>query len=253
MQWVNILGVHVHRLSLATLLAFIKSVVAGNQRSRITYLNAHAANLAYEAHWFRDFLNQSEVVFCDGYGVKWAASFLGQPLPARFTPPDWLPELARLADQNGFSLFLLGSRPGVTQQALARLQASFASLRVAGQHHGYFDQTAGTSENEAIIRLINAARPNILLLGLGMPLQERWLMENWERLDVNVVVTVGAGLDYLSGVMPRSPHWMTEHGFEWLGRLVIEPRRLGKRYLIGNPLFIWRIIKQRLGWLQFDA
>jgi N-acetylglucosaminyldiphosphoundecaprenol N-acetyl-beta-D-mannosaminyltransferase len=252
MERVNILGVQVHRLSLMNLLAFIEATVIGGQRGRVTYFNAHAANLAYEEQWFRDFLNQSEVVFCDGYGVKWAASFLGRPLPARLTPPDWLPELADLSNKNDFSLFLLGSRPGVTQQALARLQEHSSALRVAGQHHGYFDKTLGTSQNQAVLHSINAARPNILLLGFGMPLQERWLMENWEHLDVNIVVTVGAGLDYLSGSMPRGPQWMTGHGFEWLARLLIEPGRLWKRYLIGNPLFLWRIFKQRLGWLPFD-
>jgi N-acetylglucosaminyldiphosphoundecaprenol N-acetyl-beta-D-mannosaminyltransferase len=85
-----------------------------------------------------------------------------------------------------------------------------------------------------------------------MPLQERWLMENWDHIDANVALTGGAVFDYVSGELQRAPRWMTDNGLEWLGRLLIEPRRLWKRYLIGNPLFIWRVLKQRLGLLHFD-
>jgi N-acetylglucosaminyldiphosphoundecaprenol N-acetyl-beta-D-mannosaminyltransferase len=100
-------------------------------------------------------------------------------------------------------------------------------------------------ENESVIAIINRLRPNILIVGFGMPLQERWLMENWDRIHANIGLTGGAVFDYISGNVPRAPRWMTDHGFEWLGRLLVEPSRLWRRYLIGNPLFIWRIMKQR--------
>lgn len=84
-----------------------------------------------------------------------------------------------------------------------------------------------------------------------MPLQERWLLENYDRLDVHVVMTGGAVFDYISGELRRGPQWMTDNGLEWMARLLIEPRRLWKRYIIGNPLFLWRVIRQRLGLLKF--
>ena len=96
----------------------------------------------------------------------------------------------------------------------------------------------------------NAVKPNILIVGFGTPLKERWLMENWDRIEVNVALTGGAVFDYVSGELRRAPRWMTDHGLEWLARLIIEPCRLWKRYLIGNPLFLWRVLKQRLGLLS---
>ncbi|MEZ4642784.1 MAG: WecB/TagA/CpsF family glycosyltransferase [Chloroflexota bacterium] len=85
-----------------------------------------------------------------------------------------------------------------------------------------------------------------------MPVQEKWLLENRENLNVNVIMTGGAVFDYVSGELQRAPKWMTDNGLEWLGRLLIEPRRLWRRYLVGNPVFLWRVLKQRLGLLRFE-
>jgi N-acetylglucosaminyldiphosphoundecaprenol N-acetyl-beta-D-mannosaminyltransferase len=120
-------------------------------------------------------------------------------------------------------------------------------LDISGIHHGHFDHTPGSRENEAVVRRVNAARPDILIVGLGMPLQERWLMENRHTIDAGVALTGGAVFDYVSGGLRRGPRLLTDNGFEWLARLLIEPRRLWRRYLIGNPLFLLRVLGQRLG------
>lgn len=101
-----------------------------------------------------------------------------------------------------------------------------------------------------VIEKINKVRPNILLVGFGMPVQEYWLQENWEKIDTNIALTGGAVFDYLSGELRRAPRWMTDHGLEWLGRLIIEPRRLWKRYIIGLPLFFLRVLLFKLGLLK---
>jgi N-acetylglucosaminyldiphosphoundecaprenol N-acetyl-beta-D-mannosaminyltransferase len=244
---VDILGVRVHTLRLDELLATIANIIATRQRAIIGYANIHALNLAYEVPWFRAFLNQSDIVFCDGFGVKWGARLLGARIPERFTAPDCMARLAASACQQDFSLFFFGARHGVAQKAAEILQAAAPGLRIAGVHHGYFDKTLGGAENKAVIRSINAARPALLIVGFGMPTQERWLMENWDRLEVNVALTAGAVFDHMTGEVTRAPAWMTDHGLEWLGRLAVEPRRLWRRYLIGNPLFLARVLRQRLG------
>jgi len=252
LRTVSVLGVRIHALSLEQLLGLILHVSVHQERAIVAYVNVHAMNLACEASWFRAFFNQSEVVFCDGFGVKWGARLLGARLPERFTPPDWLPRLAELAAQHGLTFFFVGSRPGVAAAAAVRLQAQFPTLKIVGTQHGEFDKTLGCVENDAVVRAINAARPNVLLVGFGMPLQEKWLLENWKRLDGNVALPVGAALDYMAGATPRGPRWMRDHGLEWLARLLIEPRRLWRRYLIGNPLFLWRVLLQRAGLLRFE-
>jgi N-acetylglucosaminyldiphosphoundecaprenol N-acetyl-beta-D-mannosaminyltransferase len=119
-------------------------------------------------------------------------------------------------------------------------------LRVVGIHHGYFDHSAGSAENEAVLEEINATAPDILLAGLGMPLQEIWLTQNRQRLDAGVALSGGAVFDYASRRVRRGPPILTEHGFEWLARFLREPRRLWRRYLLGNPMFLLRVMRQIL-------
>ncbi len=246
------LGVQVHILSVSQLHTSIQELVERGGKSLVLNVNVYCLDLSYSHPWLRSFLNSAAIVFCDGAGVILGARILGHHIPERITYADWMWQLAEFAEPRGFTFFFLGARPGVAEKATARLKERFPALQIVGVHHGYFDKTAGSEENESVIEEINAAQPNILIVGFGMPLQERWLMENWNKIDANVALTGGAVFDYISGELRRGPRWMTDHGFEWLARLIIEPRRLWRRYIIGNPLFIYRVIKQRLGLLHYD-
>jgi N-acetylglucosaminyldiphosphoundecaprenol N-acetyl-beta-D-mannosaminyltransferase len=176
-----------------------------------------------------------------------AARLLGRRIPERITYADWAWRLAAFAEAEGLSLFLLGARPGVAEKAAEKLLKRHPDLGISGVEHGYFDHEPGSRENEAVLLGVNAARPDILIVGLGMPLQERWLMENRHRIDAGVALTGGAVFDYVSGGLRRGPRLLTDNGFEWLARLLVEPRRLWRRYLIGNPLFLLRVLGQRFG------
>ena len=240
-----VLGVRVDRLSVEGLHAEVARL-ARRRGGIVLNVNAHCLNLCHGDEELRRFFAGADVVFCDGAGVRLAARMLGGSLPERITYADWLPRLAALAEERGLSLFFLGARPGVAAEAARRLRESHPGLKIAGVRHGFFDHGAGSPENGAVVAEINAARPDVLLVGLGMPLQERWLMENHHRLDVGVALTGGAVFDYASGRLRRGPRVLTENGFEWLARLLVEPRRLWRRYLLGNPLFLARVLAQRL-------
>ena len=220
-------------------------LIRSGNRGSVLNVNVQCLNLCYEDPELRRFLNCADVIFCDGAGVMLAARLLGRRIPERITYADWAWRLAAFADAEGFSVYLLGARPGVTQEAARRLQARYPDLEIVGVHHGFFDHAAGSLENEAVVREINDARPDILLAGMGMPLQEYWLMENRDRLQAGVALTGGAVFDYVSGGLRRGPRVLTHSGFEWLARLLVEPRRLWRRYLIGNPLFLLRVLRQR--------
>ena len=241
---VRVLGVWIDRITSEDLLAEVERLVR-RRAGVILNVNAHGLNLLHEDEVLRDFFAAADIVFCDGAGVRLAARMLGDWLPERVTYADWLPRLAALAEERGFSLFFLGARPGVAMEASAKLRDSHPGLRIVGVRHGFFDHRAGSPENEAVVAEIKAARPDVLLLGLGMPLQERWLMENHRRLDVGVSLTGGAVFDYASESLWRGPRLLTDNGFEWLARLLVEPRRLWRRYLLGNPLFLARVLAQR--------
>ena len=155
----------------------------------VAHTNITGLNLAYEQDWLSAFYNRCDLVYCDGMGVVVGARWLGKKLPERYTLADWVWLLAERAAGRSASLYLLGNPPGVARRAAENLQKRFSTLHIAGAQHGFFEKTPGCSENEAIIEQINTAEANILLVGMGMPLQERWLMENWERLNVNVAIT----------------------------------------------------------------
>lgn len=249
---VQVLGVRIHILLLDALLDFITQIILSRRRALIAHVNVYGLNLAYQLPWFCEFLNRADLVFCDGFGAQWGARLAGLPIPLRNTPADWIECLCQRCVEHDLSIFFLGAKPGVAEQAAARLKHRFPPLRIAGTHHGYFDQTASSPENATVIQCINAVRPDLLLVGMGMPLQERWLAENWDQLEAHVALIVGGVFDIVSGELRRPPRWMTDHGLEWLGRLMIEPRRLWRRYLLGNPLFFWRVLQQRMGWHRHE-
>lgn len=244
---IMLLDVPVTPLTVPELHAYMGGVIDAGERALVLNVNVNCMNLAYEQPWLRDFLAEAELVFCDGAGVVLGAKLLGQEIPQRITYADWIWQLAAFSEARGDSFFFLGGRPGVAEQAAVRLQDIYPALKIAGCHHGYFDKTPGEEENAAVIAQINALQPNILIVGFGMPKQEQWLQQNWASLNANIALTGGAVFDFLSGELQRAPSWMTNNGLEWLGRLLIEPRRLYKRYLLGNPLFMARVLRQRWG------
>lgn len=249
---VEVLGVRVHDLSREELCARISALIRAGGRGVIANANVNAMNHAWSLKWFREFLNGSHTVFCDGYGVIVGARLLGQRLRHRNTYADLMWSLVGMAQDNGFSLYFLGAAPGVGEAAARRLRGFFPGLRIAGVLHGFFDKAAGGEESERVVAAINACRPDILIVGFGMPIQEKWLRENMARLEVKVAMPGGAVFDYMSGRVRRAPRWMTDHGLEWFGRLLMEPRRLWRRYLIGNPLFILRVLGERAGFVRRD-
>ena len=243
---VNVLGVGVDPVTVEELHAGIKRLLEGGRRGTVLNVNANCLNLIYEDAALRGFFDDADVVFCDGSGVMLAARLLGGRIPERITYADWAWRLAAFAEAEGLSLFLLGARPGVAKRAAQEFLARHPCLNITGIGHGHFDHTPGSEENEAVLREVNAAGPDILIVGMGMPLQERWLMENRSRLDAGVTLTGGAVFDYVSGGLRRGPRLLTDNGFEWLARLLVEPRRLWRRYLLGNPLFLLRVLRQLL-------
>jgi N-acetylglucosaminyldiphosphoundecaprenol N-acetyl-beta-D-mannosaminyltransferase len=243
---VTLLGVRIDKFSASQLIDFILRMAQADQKVRAAYVNIHAINLAQELSWMRDFFNHSAAVYCDGFGVKWGAGLLGLTIPERLSPPDWIHALAAQCSRRQYSFYFLGSKPGTAERVGAILKQQSPGLVMAGFQHGFFDKTPESRENKAVLQSISKAKPDVLLVGMGMPTQERWILENWDHIEAKVILPVGALFDYLAGEFSRAPGWMTDHGLEWVGRLFIEPRRLWRRYLLGNPRFLWLLAKEKL-------
>jgi N-acetylglucosaminyldiphosphoundecaprenol N-acetyl-beta-D-mannosaminyltransferase len=247
---VFVLGTPLSLCDKTELLAIIAEAIRASRQLTVLSGNIYSYNLAYEKPWLRAFFNQADIVRLDGAGVRLGARLLGYATPQRMTWADFGWDLTELAAREGLTMFLLGSKPGIVEKAAAKFEERYPNVKIVGVYHGYFDKTLNSPENQAVIQMIADVKPDILIVGFGMPLQERWLSETRDLLTATVVLTGGAVFDYISGELRRGPQWMNDHGMEWLARLLIEPRRLWKRYVIGNPLFMWRVFKQKLGLLH---
>ncbi len=242
---IPLLGTRFHKLKASELIEYIVKAGRLDKKTIVGNVNIRAINFAVELPWYRNFLNQSDLVFCDGFGVILGAKFLGNSInyAHRMTCPDYIEQLALACQQKNVSLFLLAGKPGTVDKAISKLQQIAPNLRIKG-HHGYFDKSG--AENDAVIQEINQFKPGVLYVGFGMPMQERWIINNIDKIDAKVFLPLGACLDFYTDNVYRGPRWMTDSGLEWLSRLIIEPTRLWQRYLIGNPLFFYRIMREKI-------
>jgi N-acetylglucosaminyldiphosphoundecaprenol N-acetyl-beta-D-mannosaminyltransferase len=231
---VRIGKVRVNRMSLTDMLRTVTTAIDARIPTTVFYANSYAITLADEDPSFAAAMSKADAIFCDGYGVWVASRLLGEPVPQRFAWPDWIADLGGACRAKGASMFFLGARDGVAAEAARKLVAAVPGLRVHS-HHGHFDKDDQSSRE--VIEKVNRSGALVLLVGFGMPLQETWITRYRADLKPLVVFSVGALFDYAAGNVVRGPRWLTGHGFEWLTRLLIEPRRLWRRYLLGLPEF----------------
>jgi N-acetylglucosaminyldiphosphoundecaprenol N-acetyl-beta-D-mannosaminyltransferase len=202
-----------------------------------------------------EILRRADLVTADGMPLVWVSKLLGSPLPERVAGSDMVPRLAKEAAQRHLSLYFLGGRDGVAQNAAEILQSSYPDLHIAGVNapfvaiHGK-ELTDADTEDQIIVEQINQSRPDILLIAFGNPKQEIWFNRNRHRLQVPVSIGVGATFDFITGSVVRAPEWMQRAGLEWLFRITQDPGRLWKRYLLDFAKFgtlVWpSIIYYRL-------
>ena len=239
----ELFGIRVETAPPAELLRRILGYAERGERRRVSYVNAHVLNQSQSNPDLRRALQASDLVYCDGYGVRLAAGLIGLTVPYRMTGADWIWGVAALCQESGRSLYLLGSDPGASAEAAAVLRRWYPRLEVRGTHHGYFG--LGSPHSDRVLEHIADHKPDILLVGMGTPAQELWVDANYDKIDASVVWTVGALFDYVAGRMPRAPHWIADNGLEWIFRLAVEPRRMWRRYLLGNPTFLYLVLKER--------
>lgn len=239
---VNVLGLPIRPLRQAGLIDLLVKRARFAIPTTVCYANAHTVNLACKDETFRAALSSSDVLYADGASVIWASRWSEQRLPERMTSADYFPRFARRCAEHGLSLYLLGGREGITERASERLRGEIPDLSISGTHHGHFS----AESSEAVVAEINAARPDVLAIGMSSPRQEYWLAEHANALNVPVRWCVGALFDYLAGVERRAPAWLCDMSGEWLFRLLVDPVGKWRRYLIGNPLFVWNTFRWRI-------
>jgi N-acetylglucosaminyldiphosphoundecaprenol N-acetyl-beta-D-mannosaminyltransferase len=210
----------------------------------VTCANQHYLNLAYQNRDYRKNLNSFDLIFPDGVGLKWAADLTdNNDIVRKFeriNGSDIYPEIINRIFNENLSLYILGDSQIVLDSAVKNIMDKFRGIKITGVHHGYFDLY-----DESIIERINSSNPFLLIVGLGAPRQEEWINRWKYKLNARKIVAVGGGLRVFAGDRRRGPVWVRNIGLEWLVRLLTEPAKTWRRYIIGIPLFIYRVLKQK--------
>lgn len=213
------------------------------KRGWFSYINVHTINVAQKLPWFKEFNEQALLSYCDGEGVRFGARLLREYIPERITLSEFIYELAEIAVRENFSLYFLGATQETIRTAVRKMNTLYPQLNICGCRHGFFKN----DETDSIVADINSKAPDVLILGMGVPQQELWVKKNFYRLNITIAWMGGGVFDLVGETKRKCSLWVSRIGMEWFYRLIQEPRRLWKRYLIGNPMFLCRIVRAR--WL----
>jgi N-acetylglucosaminyldiphosphoundecaprenol N-acetyl-beta-D-mannosaminyltransferase len=210
----------------------------------ILYTNAHCLNVATQDSRYRMLLDQADLVYADGIGVVWSSRLLYGRRMEKITGADWIDDYCSLAQRRELRTFILAGQPGIAQMAVRNLINHYPRLKIVGVCDGFFYKDG--IEEASLIAEINRARPHVVFVGMGVPRQEKWLGLHRHSINAPVCWAVGALFDYVAGIEPRVPGWLDSVGMEWLWRLLIDPKGKWRRYIIGNPNFVYRILRQKI-------
>jgi len=210
----------------------VRSFLSGHKKHYILTPNVDHIMRLQQDPLFKDCYRQASLVLPDGMPLVWASKILRFPLKERIAGIDLFFALCRLAAEEGYKAFFLGAKPEILKKAVERVSLSFENLQIAGSQHGYFH-----SESQ-VVDLINQNKPDLLFIGMGSPKQEYWIQCNIKHLKIKAALCVGGSFDILAGEKRRAPLFMHKIGMEWFWRLLLEPRRLWRRYLIEDMRFL---------------
>lgn len=244
---ITILGAPLDPITLEEAVARVDEAIASRRPALNASLNAAKLVRIQTDGALREALERCDLVTADGVPVVWAARALGKAVPGRVNGTDLMELLFARAAERGYSVYLLGSEPGVLSRARAEIERRHPALRIAGTQHGFF----APGEEAAVVERIAAARPDMLFVAFGTPQKELFQARHRDALGVPFTMGVGGSFEVLAGARRRAPRWAQRSGLEWAFRLAQEPRRLAGRYVVGNTRFVYlvgrEVLRTRLG------
>jgi N-acetylglucosaminyldiphosphoundecaprenol N-acetyl-beta-D-mannosaminyltransferase len=243
---IRLLGQRFHLLTMTDLNAIIGSSIVEGEKTVIANHNLHSVYLAERDSRMSQFFVKANIVHFDSMPLVLLGKLLGEPVRRehRVTYLDWLDPLMATAAERAWKVFYLGGKPGLAAKAAEILKQRHPGLCLE-THHGYFDASPTSAENREVLEAIRQFGTQLLFVGMGMPRQENWVLENLEAISTNAILTAGACFDYVAGLKPVPPRWSGPLGLEWLFRLANEPRRLARRYLV-EPWFVLPLVAREM-------
>lgn len=248
---VNVLGVGVHATTVAEAVSLSGCLLQSGTPGYVCLTGVHGVMEAQRDPRLRHILNSAALCLPDGMPTVWLGHAQGHRNMARVYGPDYMAELCQFGICRGYRHFLYGGKPGVAERLRQQLQRRFPGIRIAGTYTPPFSALSAEQEGELRER-VSACQPEILWVGLSTPKQERFMAHHVGKLEVPLMVGVGAAFDVHAGRVTDSPDWIKSIGLQWLDRLRKEPRRLWRRYLRNNPAFVWNLLLQMARVRQFS-
>lgn len=241
MKRINLLTTYANPITTKETVKHIENSIKNNSFVQHVVINVAKIISMLSDSKLRESVESCDIINIDGMGVVWGARFLGHDVPERVAGVDLFYELLAMSAQNGFSVYLLGAKDDVVSATAHKVQELYPSLKVVGYHHGYF-----WDDEEAMVEKIRVSRAQLLFVAITSPKKENFINRWKDKLGVNFVMGVGGTFDVVAGKVKRAPLWMQNAGLEWLYRVIQEPRRMWKRYLVTNSKFAVLLFREKI-------
>jgi N-acetylglucosaminyldiphosphoundecaprenol N-acetyl-beta-D-mannosaminyltransferase len=235
---INLLDVEFYNIGMSDAVRMIQQAIEAKTKKNVFFINADCLNKTITDKDYLKILQSNDMIFPDGSGINLGCKIIGKPLKANVNGTDMFPWLCELARDKGYRVYFLGAKPGIVDKMKPLILERFPGLQIAGTRDGYFNKETESGE---VVQAINESNADLLFVAFGAPYQEKWISQYAAELNTLVNLGVGGLFDFYSETIPRAPKWMRELGIEWVYRLLQEPQRMWRRYIIGNPLFVYRV------------
>ena len=238
-----LLNTYINNLSMSETIETIEQMILSDKKSYIVPINVDVVIKIEKDNYLKKIVDEADMVLVDGKPLIWISKLHHKPVKAKISGSDLVPLLCEKAAKKGYSIFILGGKEGVAEQAQKKIEEKYSGINVVGTYAPPFGFETNERELDKINQMITEKAPDILIVCFGCPKQEKWIYENIESYNAKVSICAGATVDFLAGNVKRAPKWMSEHGLEWFYRFLQEPNRMFRRYFIDDLKIVKLIIK----------
>lgn len=240
-----LLNTYINNVTMPETIAAIEQMIKNDKKSYVIAINVDVVMKIENDLYLKQIVDKADMVLVDGKPLVWISKLHGKPLKAKISGSDLVPHLCEVAAQKKYTIFIIGGKEGIAEQAKQKLKAKLPGIQIVGTYAPPFGFENDKKELDKINHIISDTHPDLLIVCFGCPKQEKWIYENISKYDAKVSVCAGATVDFLAGNINRAPRWMSDHGLEWFYRFLQEPKRMFKRYFIDDIQIVKLIIKYR--------
>jgi len=240
-----LLNTQISNISMNESIHEIERRISAKEKSYVVAINVDVVMKMENDNYLKEITDKADMVLVDGKPLVWIAKLYKRPVKEKISGSDLVPLLCEMAAKKGHSIFILGGKEGVAKQAKIKLEQKHPEIKIVGDYSPQFGFEKDSNEVEKVNKIISRAKPDILIVCLGCPKQEKFIYENYKKYDATMSICAGATVDFLAGNVKRAPRWVSDVGLEWFYRFMKEPRRMFKRYFIDDVKIVGLIIKYR--------